>query len=109
LQLPLLHSAAVEQALQLSAHLIQVGATHEYPLSQSEQVSMVASQLIQFAGVHASHFLSVPLYLNPFLQVVHSVLLAQIAQFAIQASQTLGVVVLKFQPSLHKVQTVLLF
>jgi hypothetical protein len=104
-----LHSAAAAHALQLSAHFRHDGATHEYPDSQTPQVSTEASHVTQLAGVQPSHFLSVELYLNPLLHVVHSVLLAHIAQLAIQASQTFGVVVLKFHPSLHKVQTVLLF
>lgn len=44
-------------------------------------------------------------YLYPTIQVVHSVAFVQDAQFFIQATQVLGVVVDKVQPSRHKVQT----
>lgn len=66
---------------------------------------------MQFAGVQASQIFVVPveLYLYPNLQVVHSVLFAQMAQLAMHASHVLGVAVFKFHPSLQKVQIVLLF
>lgn len=98
------------QEVQLSAHFMHEGATHEYPLWHEVHVSIAPSHKLQLAGEQASHTLVVPveLYLNPSLQNVHSVLLAQIAQLVMQASQVFGVAVFKFHPSLHKVQIVLL-
>lgn len=61
--------------------------------------------------MQASHTLVVPeeLYLNPSLQVVHSVLLVQATQLAMHASQVFGVAEFKFHPALHPLQIVLLF
>lgn len=58
--------------------------------------------------MHASQVLAVLLYLNPNMQVTHSVAFIQEAQFLMQAVQVFGVVVLKVHPSKQSVQVALL-